>query len=58
VSDRQGQAHLTAIGAVAGIERVLGLDGPPLRPGIATPETAPNATRLRELLRSEGVEVA
>lgn len=56
--DGQGQAHLTAIGAAAGIERVLGLDGPPLRPGIATPETAPNATRLRELLRSEGVEVA
>ncbi len=54
--DRKGQAHLTAIGAVAAIERILGLDGVPLRPGIATPETAPNATRLRELLQSEGVE--
>lgn len=56
--DRKGQAHLTAIGAAAAAERILGLDGQAaLRPGLALPETAPNEARLRELLRQEGVEI-
>lgn len=56
--DRQGQAHLTAIGALVAVERILGLDGQSaLRPGLALPETAPHEVRLRALLRQEGVDV-
>ncbi len=58
ILDRKGQAHLTAIGALVAVERILGLDGQPaLRPGLALPETAPNEPRLRALLREEEVEV-
>jgi hypothetical protein len=58
ILDPKGQAHLTALGVVANVERVLGLNGARLRPGVATPETTPNAERLRELLRGEGVQLA
>lgn len=40
VSDPQGQAHLTALGVVVALERVLGLDGqPPAAPGLHSIET-------------------
>lgn len=40
VSDPKGQAHLTALGVLVAIERVLGLDGLPCpAPGIQFPET-------------------
>ncbi len=55
--DPAGQAHLTALGAVHATETILGLNGPPLRPGIAVPETSPNADALLKLLRSEGVQI-
>lgn len=53
--DPNGQAHLTALGVVANLERVLGLTGAPLPPGIAVPETAPDGSRMIELLRAEDV---
>ena len=58
ILDPHGQAHLTALGVVANLERVLGLTGEPLRPGIAVPETAPDGERLLHLLREEGVTVS
>jgi short subunit dehydrogenase-like uncharacterized protein len=58
IVDAKGQAHLTALGVVANLERVLGLGRTPLRPGLAVPETAPDGDRLVQLLRSEGVEIA
>ena len=54
----KGQSHLTAIGVVANLERVLGLHGPRLRPGVAVPETHADPDRLLALLNSEGVQVA
>lgn len=57
IVDPKGQAHLTAIGAVANLERLLGLTGAPLRTGVAVPETAGDAARLLHLLRAEGVDV-
>lgn len=40
VSDPQGQAHLTALGVLVGVERILALDrGPAPAPGLAFPET-------------------
>ena len=57
ILDPKGQAHLTAIGATANLERLLGLTGERLRAGVAVPETAGDATRLLHLLRAEGVDV-
>lgn len=56
--DRQGQAHLTALGVVANLERVLGLTGTSLPAGVVVPETAPDGKRLIELLRAEDVTLA
>ena len=53
----KGQSHLTAIGVVANLERVLGLQGPRLRPGVAVPETDADPDRLLALLKDEGVQV-
>lgn len=40
ISDPNGQAHLTALGVLVAIERVLGLDGrPPAEGGVHLPET-------------------
>lgn len=55
--DAKGQAHLTALGVVANLERVLGLTGAPLPAGIAVPETAPDGKRLIDLLRAEDVSL-
>lgn len=57
IVDPKGQAHLTAIGAAANLERLLGLTGVPLRTGVAVPEAAGDAARLLQLLRAEGVDV-
>src|SRR5690606_33588417 len=57
VLDPQGQSHLTAIGALVGLEAITGLGRAKLRPGIAIPETAPDATRLIALLAVEGVDL-
>ena len=53
--DPNGQAHLTATGVVANLERVLGLKGPALHAGVCVPETAPDGKRLIDLLRAEHV---
>lgn len=53
--DPHGQAHLTATGVVANLERVLGLSGAALQPGTCVPETAADGARLIDLLRAEGV---
>ena len=57
VLDPKGQAHLTALGALNGIEAMLGLGREALRAGVAVPETAPDAARLLMLLNAEGVKV-
>jgi hypothetical protein len=56
--DPHGQAHLTATGVVANLERVLCLNGPPLHPGLSVPETAGDGERLIHLLRAEGVTLS
>lgn len=56
VSDPKGQAHLTALGVLVGIERVLGLDGAERPPGgLAFPETALNSGRTMARLAAFGV---
>ncbi|WP_052489267.1 hypothetical protein [Streptomyces sp. 150FB] len=58
VSDARGQAHLTALGALIGIERVLGLDdGEPLPAGLALPEKAVDSSYAVDRLRHFGVTV-
>jgi hypothetical protein len=56
--DPQGQAHLTATGVVANLERVLGLTGAASHAGICVPETSANGVRLISLLRAEGVTLS
>lgn len=58
VSDPYGQAHLTALGALIGAERILGLDGAaPLGPGLALPERAVDPERAIDRLRQFAVSV-
>jgi saccharopine dehydrogenase-like NADP-dependent oxidoreductase len=56
--DPAGQSHLTAIGVVANLERLIGLGCTPLRAGIAIPETSPDGPRLLALLAAEGVQAS
>ncbi|MEM8642105.1 MAG: saccharopine dehydrogenase NADP-binding domain-containing protein [Cyanobacteria bacterium P01_G01_bin.54] len=56
IVDPHGQTHLTAIGALIQLERLLGLDGAaPPAPGIIYPDTAPQITSA--LHRLEQFEV-
>lgn len=58
VVDPKGQAHLTAVGALLGTERLLGLDGaPPPAPGVWFPEHDPRPEQALETLRACGVQV-
>ncbi|MCP3136771.1 saccharopine dehydrogenase family protein [Pyxidicoccus xibeiensis] len=58
VVDPRGQAHLTAVGALLGVERLLGLDGAPPPPaGVWFPEHEPRAEHALAALRACGVEV-
>lgn len=58
IVDPQGQAHLTALGALVQVERLLGLDGaPPPAPGIVYPDTAPQIASVFQELRNFGVTV-
>ncbi|MFC7640547.1 hypothetical protein ACFQX6_05630 [Streptosporangium lutulentum] len=58
VSDPLGQAHLTALGVLIGIERVLGLDGAlPPGAGVVLPETAIDPVRALSRLRAFGVGI-
>lgn len=57
LSDPAGQAHLTALGVLVGIERVLGLDGaPPPAGGLAFPETLLDPDRTLSRLKTFGVQ--
>ncbi|MGW4891623.1 saccharopine dehydrogenase [Kitasatospora sp. NPDC004240] len=57
LEDRAGQAHLTAVGALLGLRRVLGTDGaePPM--GVAFPEQTPRPERVLDELTGLGVGV-
>lgn len=58
VRDPQGQTHLIALGAVAQIEHVLGLNGARSRPaGVHFAETHCDPPSVIALLRSEGVAI-
>ena len=58
IVDPQGQAHLTALGALVQVERLLGLDGaPPPAPGIVYPDTAPQINSVFQVFRNFGVTV-
>lgn len=58
IVDPKGQTHLTALGALIQLERLLGLDGaPPPDPGIVYPDTAPQIDSALNVLRDFGVTV-
>jgi hypothetical protein len=58
VVDPRGQAHLTAVGALMGAERLLGLDGaPPPTAGVWFPEHDPRPEPAWAALRAHGVRV-
>jgi len=58
VADPQGQTHLTAVGALIHLERLLGLDGaPPPPPGILYPDTAPQIARAFKTLSEHGINI-
>lgn len=60
IFDPQGQSHLTAVGALYGLERTAGLGTVPLGPGAALPETGfseEGFRRLAALYEMEGVEL-
>jgi saccharopine dehydrogenase-like NADP-dependent oxidoreductase len=59
VIDPQGQTHITAAGAVAQVERILGLRGRAmLSPGISFPDQAADCAAGLAALREMGVSVA
>jgi hypothetical protein len=58
LSDPAGQAHLTALGVLIGVERVLGLDGAPSPgPGLALPESTLDPSVATARLRAFGVRI-
>lgn len=58
VVDPLGQTHLTAVGALVQLERLLGLDGAPSpAPGVVYPDTAPQIASALQVLRNSGVTV-
>lgn len=59
IVDPQGQTHLTALGALIQLERLLGLDGAnPPEPGIVYPDTAPQVEHALCLLEQFDVTVS
>ncbi|MHC5705011.1 saccharopine dehydrogenase family protein [Streptomyces tirandamycinicus] len=57
VTDPRGQHHLTAVGAVLGLRRVLGTDGSPAPRGPVFPEQHPAPARAVEALAALGVDL-
>ncbi|MEV0339271.1 saccharopine dehydrogenase [Nocardia sp. NPDC050713] len=57
VTDPAGQAHLTAVGALLGLQRVLGLDGAPVSAGVTFPEQTPLPAEIPAMLAAHGVAV-
>lgn len=59
IVDPQGQTHLTALGSLIQLERLLGLDGAvPPAPGIVYPDTAPQIEQALQVLDQFGVGVS
>lgn len=59
VTDPQGQAHLTSIGTLIAIERVLGLDGlPPIEGGLHSPVTVVSPDHAIARLEAFGVRIS
>ncbi|MEO0887958.1 MAG: saccharopine dehydrogenase, partial [Cyanobacteria bacterium J06648_10] len=59
VADPQGQTHLTALGALVQLERLLGLDGAlPPTPAVLYPDTNPQIEHVLQVLKQFGVEVS
>ncbi|WP_405078774.1 hypothetical protein ACI48J_14035 [Paenibacillus chitinolyticus] len=58
LSDPNGQAHLTALGVLVAVERILGLDGsPPAAGGVHFPETLLNEQHVRNRFEQFGVRL-
>jgi len=58
LSDPLGQTHLTAVGALVQLERLLGLDGAaPPPPGLIYPDSAPQIQAARRTLETFGVSM-
>lgn len=57
VEDPAGQAHLTALGGLLGLRRVLGEDGSPAPTGVVFPEMTPSPHDVIRALTTSGVEV-
>lgn len=58
VADPLGQTHLTAIGALIQLERILGLDGSPATTGVQFPDTAPQTVAALAVLQQFGIDVS
>ncbi|WP_241777786.1 saccharopine dehydrogenase [Streptomyces sp. CT34] len=58
VKDTAGQAHLTALGGLLGLRRVLGEDGAAAPGGVVFPEMTPVPGDVVSALEKAGVEVA
>ncbi|PJN36170.1 saccharopine dehydrogenase [Streptomyces sp. CB02959] len=57
VEDAAGQAHLTALGGLLGLRRVLGADGAKAPTGVVFPEMTPVPQDVVSVLEKAGVEV-
>ncbi|MFJ6934863.1 saccharopine dehydrogenase [Streptomyces sp. NPDC101132] len=57
LTDPRGQAHLTAVGALLGLRRILGTDGAPPPSGLAFPEQHPDPASALASLAAEGVVI-
>ncbi|MCM2387803.1 saccharopine dehydrogenase [Streptomyces albipurpureus] len=55
VTDPAGQAHLTALGGLLALQRVLGADGAPAPTGVVFPEQTPIPTKVAEQFATYGV---
>lgn len=55
VTDPAGQAHLTAVGGLLGLRRVLGADGAPAPTGVVLPEQTPLPDGVAADLAAQGV---
>ncbi|WP_344975522.1 saccharopine dehydrogenase family protein [Salinactinospora qingdaonensis] len=59
VTDPAGQAHMTAVGALLGLRRVLGADGAPApAAGVVFPEHTPQPAQVGAALEAGGVDMA
>ncbi|MFF5518847.1 saccharopine dehydrogenase family protein [Streptomyces coeruleorubidus] len=57
VRDTAGQAHLTALGGLLGLRRVLGEDGSPAPEGVVFAEQTPSPREVIPALEKAGIEV-